>query len=70
MVLRRWATRDLRRGDLTTLAAIASGSVIDPNEKLIQRLKRRHFVIEKLDGEIMLSFRGRMALIIRRAMRH
>jgi len=69
MPLKRWATRDLRHGDLTTLSAIAKGSLIDETDASIERLKRRHFVFVKPDGQITLSFKGQMALMIRRRMR-
>jgi hypothetical protein len=69
VVLRRWATRDLRHGDLTTLSAVAIGSLIDASDTSIQRLQRRQFVLVKPDGQIVLSFRGRLALMIRRRMR-
>ncbi len=69
MVLRQWATRDLRHGDLTTLGAIATGLLIDAKDSSIRRLQRRHFVFVKPDGQIILSFRDQMALMIRRRMR-
>ena len=51
------------------LSAVASRSLIDPNDISIQRLKRRRFLFVKPDGQIILSFRGQMALMIRRRMR-
>ncbi len=64
MVLRRWATRDLRRGDLTALAEAAKGWA-QPNDSCIQRLKRRHFLLVKSDGQFVVTFRGHLALMLR-----
>jgi hypothetical protein len=69
MSLWRWATRDLRHGDLTMLSAVASRSLIDPNDISIERLKRRRFLFVKPDGQIIMTFRGHLALMIRRRIR-
>lgn len=69
MVIRRWATRDLRRGDLTALAEIAKGWA-QPTDSCIQRLKRRHFILVKSDGQVVLTFRGHLAVRARHLGRH
>jgi hypothetical protein len=62
MLLRWWATRNLRTGDLTALAAIAER----PKDVSFQRLSERRFVAREPTGKLAVTFRGRMALQIRR----
>jgi len=63
--IRRWSTRKLRSGDLTALAAIADGSAAVA--ECVDRLARRRFVAKKPDGRIVVTLRGHMALVIKRA---
>jgi hypothetical protein len=63
MVLTRWRTLDLRRGDLTALAEIAKGWY-EPTDSRIARLKRRQFVSVGRDGQIRVTVRGHMALMV------
>jgi hypothetical protein len=51
------------------LSAVASRSLIDPNDISIERLKRRRFLFVKPDGQIIMTFRGHLALMIRRRIR-
>jgi hypothetical protein len=67
MVLRRWATRKLRSGDLTALAAMAGGGP-KPRNGSYERLTGRGFVAASPNGEASIIVRGRLALAIRRAM--
>jgi hypothetical protein len=64
-LLRWWATRHLRTGDLTALAAIAESGE-KPKDVCFQRLSERRFVARESTGELAVTFRGRMALEIRR----
>lgn len=64
MNVREWATRKLRQGDLTALAALASGSQ-DVGEDRVKRLHKRGFVVERNDS-VSVTTRGRVALMIRR----
>jgi hypothetical protein len=65
MLLKWWATRKLRTGDLTALAAIANGGE-RPKEVCFKRLSERKFVATQPTGQLCVTFRGRMALEIRR----
>ena len=62
--MRKWATRKLRSGDLTTLAAIARGSIVSSPER-IARLRRRHFVEQRGDGQPAITVPGRLALLVK-----
>ena len=64
--LRRWAGRKLHRGDLTMLAAIAHGNATASRHNSIDRLAQRHFVMQKSDGQFAVTWRGHMALMVRR----
>jgi hypothetical protein len=63
MSLREWATKGLRSGDLTTLAAIARRARGESDR--VERFARRGFVMAKKDGEIAVTAKGRLAGIIR-----
>jgi len=65
MRLSHWSTRKLRSGDLTALATIAHGSTAAT--ECIERLARRRFVAKKPDGRIVVTLRGHVALMIKRA---
>jgi len=65
MRAKSWATRALQSGDLTALAAIASGRGSHdggPSE----RLRQRRFVRERADKSVVITLRGRLALLIKR----
>jgi len=64
-LLRWWATRKLRTGDLAALAAVAQSGE-RPKDVCFQRLSARRFVATEPDGRLCVTFRGRMALEIRR----
>ena len=63
-MVKEWATRGLRAGDLTALAAIGKGAKIDSDR--IERLVRRGFLRERGDGAFAVTVFGRVALAIRR----
>jgi hypothetical protein len=67
MVFKWWATRKLRSGDLTALAQVASGEQ-KPREVSVGRLSQRRFVAVRPSGEVSVTLRGHVALMIRRAM--
>jgi hypothetical protein len=63
--MRKWATRKLRSGDLTALAAVGNGcSAMDPDR--IDRLAQRGFVAKKPGGHFAVTFAGRAALLVKR----
>jgi hypothetical protein len=65
MRVKIWATRGLQSGDLTALAGTASGrraSFGGPTERLLQR----RFVRERHDKSVVITLRGRLALLIKR----
>lgn len=64
MNLRRWATRDLRSGDLTALRWLARGEG-NPDNGQLERLLRRGFLREGADGKYRLTIPGRLALILK-----
>jgi len=65
MFIRKWATRNLRAGDLTALSAIRNGSSI-PEKDRVDRLMRRRFVAKKTDGRLAITLAGRAALVVKR----
>ncbi len=65
MFIRKWATRNLRAGDLTALSAILNGSSI-PEKDRVERLARRRFIAKKNDGRLAITLAGRVALVVRR----
>jgi hypothetical protein len=67
MLLRRWATHQLRSGDLRALDELARHAE-KPNDHCIERLSQRRFISVGPDGEISLTLRGRLALKVRRSM--
>lgn len=67
MVLKRWATRHLRSGDLSALAALARTGA-KPHNVSLQRLSRRRFVATVPGGITGVTLRGQVALLVRRAM--
>jgi hypothetical protein len=68
MILTRWATFDLRHGDLTALAEIAKGWDQSTDSRMA-RLKRRQFVSVGRDGQIRVTLRGHLALMVRRVIK-
>ena len=64
--LREWATDDLQTGDLTALGAVASRRT-QPKDDTLRRLFNRHFVSVR-GGQINVTLRGQVALMIRRSM--
>ncbi len=62
--IRDWATRKLHTGDLTALAAVADGLAVD--EVRLKRLQRRGFLSQLDDGRVVVTARGRVALMIKR----
>ncbi len=65
--MRRWATRKLRSGDLTALAAIANGAA-RPEPERVGRLTERGFVVAKPNGNVSATLAGRIALLIKRVL--
>jgi hypothetical protein len=67
MLLNRWARKELRRGDLGTLAELANGRGWgDPNPDRIERLSGRGFVAKKTNEKLAVTLKGRAALWVRR----
>jgi hypothetical protein len=67
MVFKRWATRKLHSGDLSALAQVAySGQT--PRGVSVDRLSQRRFVAVRPNGKVAVTFRGHVALMIRRSM--
>ncbi len=67
MIFRRWATRGLRSGDLTALAALANCGPT-PNNSSAERLRQRQFIRVNANGRASVTLRGHFALVIRRSM--
>lgn len=65
MALREWATKELNRGDLTSLAEIAGGRRGLADKERLQRLLDRGFIIEHEEG-VRITASGRMALLVRK----
>jgi hypothetical protein len=65
-MLRDWAAHELQTGDLTALGAIASDRT-KPKDETLRRLFKRRFVSVR-GGEIDVTLRGRVAVMIRRSM--
>ena len=63
MRLRRWATRQLQHGDLTTLGHVAKGEHVHDAERLA-RLRQRSFIAAREPPRITIV--GRLALLIKR----
>ncbi len=61
------ATRGLRSGHLTALAALANGGPT-PNNGSAERLRQRQFIRVDEKGRASLTLRGHFALMIRRSM--
>jgi hypothetical protein len=61
-MIKEWATRGLRAGDLTALAAIGKGAKADSDR--IARLVRRGFLAERGDDAFAITVLGRVALAI------
>jgi hypothetical protein len=59
-----WATRNLRRGDLTALATLARAGT-SPDHDQWQRLEFRGFVRAKTNGRASVTAWGRLALLAR-----
>jgi hypothetical protein len=70
MVLRWWARKDLRRGDLTTLSEVAKGTTWGkPDPDRLERLDRRGFLAKRANDELAVTLKGRTALWVRRLSR-
>ena len=69
MVIRKWATRRLYSGDLTALRDIAKGGA-KLDESQIQRLRKRGFVAERKGAMPVITFPGRLALLVKRLTMH
>jgi hypothetical protein len=69
VAIRRWATRNLRPGDLTALAEIARARYVDTQAERIERLNRRGFV-KKTANKPMVTLLGRTALWVRHFTKH
>ncbi len=67
MIFRRWATHGLRTGDLTALFTLAQAGA-QPNDGCAERLERRGFIRRDANGQVTLTLRGRLAVMIRRSM--
>ncbi len=67
MIFRRWATRGLRSGDLTALAALANNGP-RPNNGCAERLRQRGFISLDANGQASVTLRGQLPLLIRRSM--
>lgn len=65
MILKKWLTYDLRRGDLHALVDIAAANGRAPDLDQLERLNRRGFISYKLN-KAKLTAKGRLALLIRR----
>lgn len=63
--MRRWATKNLRPGDLTALAEIARARYADTQAERIERLNRRRFVKKKAEKPVV-TLLGRAALWVRK----
>lgn len=64
MGIKGWVTHNLRSGDLTALSAVASGCATKDDER-IRRLLQRGYIVSK-NGKLVITPRGRLALLIRR----
>jgi hypothetical protein len=62
--MREWATRKLRYGDLTALGTVRKGVDGVPEDRL-GRLAKRGFVAKKGNGKFVVTFPGRLALLVR-----
>jgi hypothetical protein len=70
MLGREWATRGLRQGDLTALAAIARGKRAQ-EQKRRKRLAQRGFITSRAaDSLPSVTLRGRLALFMRTLTKH
>jgi hypothetical protein len=67
--IRRWATKNLRPGDLTALSNISRGQWTDPEAERLDRLNQRGFVTKKA-GSTVVTILGRAALLIRKFTKH
>lgn len=63
--LKTWATQKLKVGDLSALASMANGRK-DSEPQRVRRLASRGFIAESGDGNISVTARGRIALMIKR----
>lgn len=64
--MRKWATRDLRAGDLTALRDVAKGGG-NSKDPRFDRLRSRGFVKESKTGTLSVTVLGRLALLIKSA---
>jgi hypothetical protein len=58
-----WPTKYLQRGDITHLRKIARNAA--PEGDRIERLERRGFVRRTKDGRFAVTWRGRLAAMLR-----
>jgi hypothetical protein len=65
MAFRLWVTRGLYRGDLSALAYARRGNTYDIDLDQIGRLRQRGFLRKGLFGGVRLTFKGRLALVVR-----
>ncbi len=63
--LHHWVTRDLYRGDLHALAAVARGGYFDVNLSQAKRLHARGFLAKSRVGEPRVTLKGRLVLLLR-----
>jgi len=61
-----WLTRDLYRGDLSALTQLVRGASFDVTYDQIGRLKKRGFVRSNFFGTFSVTFKGYIALIVRK----
>ena len=62
--MKRWATRELRSGDLTALKGVARGAC-NPENGQFDRLLKRGFLKKRTDGTPKLTIPGRLALVVK-----
>ena len=65
MGIRRWATRHLQMGDLTTLKGVAKGQLVYDQHRLA-RLRERGFLTSSNDDSPRITITGRIALAAKR----
>jgi hypothetical protein len=65
VTLRKWAVKDLRRGNLGVLASVSRSKTNMWGDRIL-RLNKRRFVSLDKRGAVRLTPRGRLALLIHR----
>jgi hypothetical protein len=67
MFWRRWARRDLQRGDLDALLELTNGARWSASEPArLQRLSERGFIKTREEDKLQVTMRGRVALLLGR----